>query len=176
MRTPTPAAWRLTRASPKRRRLPRTSRAPDAPAGWRRLQRLVLLRRLPQLWRRPCARCAVGGAQEPAKGVLADGEATTRDVASADNGGWSLYGAPWLQPVATSRKSLRGEKGQIKPKPLPWVATGCRRERMVRRGSAVRVRQRALQKPRKSRLSRSSLVAKLTTRSGYGAVVELRGF
>jgi pimeloyl-ACP methyl ester carboxylesterase len=31
-----------------------------------------------------------------------------------------------------------------KPKPLPWVATGCRRESMVRRGSAVRVRQRAL--------------------------------
>jgi hypothetical protein len=30
-----------------------------------------------------------------------------------------------------------------KPKPLPWVATGCREKYMVRRGSTVRVRQRA---------------------------------
>src|SRR6266567_7424416 len=28
-----------------------------------------------------------------------------RTVSRADNGGWSLYGAPWLQPVATGRKS-----------------------------------------------------------------------
>jgi hypothetical protein len=34
-------------------------------------------------------------------------------------------------------------------KPLPCLATSCRDERMVRRGSAVRVRQRALQKRRK---------------------------
>jgi hypothetical protein len=36
--------------------------------------------------------------------------------------------------------------------PLPWVATGCLRSSMVRRGSTVRVRQRALQKPRKTEL------------------------
>jgi hypothetical protein len=33
--------------------------------------------------------------------------------------------------------------------PLPWVAINCRRNAMVRRGSTVRVHQRALQKPRK---------------------------
>jgi hypothetical protein len=44
------------------------------------------------------------------------------------------------------------EDGSDRRKPLRWVATGCRGVRMVRRGSAVRVRQRALQKPRKSRL------------------------
>jgi hypothetical protein len=38
-------------------------------------------------------------------------------------------------------------------KPLPWVATGCRGDAMVRRGSTVRVRQRALQKSRKAGLS-----------------------
>ena len=32
-----------------------------------------------------------------------------------------------------------------KRKPLPWVATGCRKQRMLRRGSPVRVRKRALQ-------------------------------
>src|SRR6266699_5754981 len=44
--------------------------------------------------------------------------------------GWSLYGAPWLQQVAVSGKSIRRESGENKPK-------------MVRRGSTVRVRQRA---------------------------------
>jgi hypothetical protein len=61
---------------------------------------------------------------------------------------WSLYGAPWLQLVATGRKSAGLETYQNKPKPLPSAATGCRVE-MVRRGSTVRVRQRALQKLRK---------------------------
>ena len=70
------------------------------------------------------------------------------DVARNDNKGWSLYGAPWLQPVATGRKSPGPENRQSKPKPLPWFATSCLRRSMVRRGSTVRVRQRALQKPR----------------------------
>jgi hypothetical protein len=52
------------------------------------------------------------------------------------------------QPV----ESDRGEKPQNKRKPLPWAATGCREERMVRRGSTVRVRQRASQKRCKSAL------------------------
>ncbi len=34
-------------------------------------------------------------------------------------------------------------KNQVGGKPLPSVATGCRSDPMVRRGSAVRVRQRA---------------------------------
>lgn len=41
---------------------------------------------------------------------------------------------------------------------------------MVRRGSAVRVRQRALQKPRKSRLFRSKQLARLPLCDGYGVV------
>jgi len=47
-----------------------------------------------------------------------------------------------LQPVATTRKSRRRKTGTNKPKSLPWVATSCHDERMVRRGSTVRVRQR----------------------------------
>jgi hypothetical protein len=49
----------------------------------------------------------------------------------------------WLQLVAIGRNSRGPETGEIKPKPLPSVATSCREERMVRRGSTVRVRQRA---------------------------------
>jgi hypothetical protein len=47
--------------------------------------------------------------------------------------GWSLYGAPWLQPVAISGKSRDRKNGGNKPKPLPSVATGCLRGSMVRR-------------------------------------------
>jgi hypothetical protein len=65
------------------------------------------------------------------------------DVAIADNFGWSLDGAPWAQPVAISGKFQEAENGRNKRNPLPWVATGCVRELMVRRGSTVRVRQRA---------------------------------
>src|SRR6266545_2345610 len=53
-------------------------------------------------------------------------------VALSDNEERSLYGAPWLQPVATGRKSLARENGSIKPRPLPPAATSCRLKRMVR--------------------------------------------
>src|SRR6266536_4822338 len=43
------------------------------------------------------------------------------------------------------------------------------RKRMVRRGSTVRVRQRALQKPRKTGLLRSGALARPTTSGRYGA-------
>jgi len=66
-----------------------------------------------------------------------------RCVARQDNKVWSLYGAPRLQPVATGRKSDAARMRRTTRKPLPWVATGCDRVRMVRRGSTVRVRQRA---------------------------------
>src|ERR671936_389624 len=59
-----------------------------------------------------------------------------RAVALSGNKVWSLYGAPWLQPVAIGGKSRSLRNGRNKRKPLPWVA-------MVRRGSTVRVRQRA---------------------------------
>jgi hypothetical protein len=54
---------------------------------------------------------------------------------------------PW-QPVANG---LVAKTARASQKPLPWVATGCRSERMVRRGSPVRVRKRALRKPRNPR-------------------------
>jgi hypothetical protein len=53
----------------------------------------------------------------------------------------------WSPVVATSgnqRQTDARRSGENKPKPLPWVATGCLRRSMVRRGSPVRVRKRAL--------------------------------
>ena len=65
------------------------------------------------------------------------GKPGRRAAASTDNEGWSPYGAPWSQPLATGRKSPKRETPAIKRKPLPWVATSCRDERMVSRASAV---------------------------------------
>ncbi len=62
---------------------------------------------------------------------------TTPGVARGDNGGWSLYGAPWSQPVATGRKSDPLENGKNKRKALQPAATGCLRSSMVSRASAV---------------------------------------
>jgi hypothetical protein len=61
-------------------------------------------------------------------------------------------GRNWEQPVANATVSKNGSNGL---KLLPWVATGCRDPKMVRRGSTVRARQRALQKSRKAGLSLS---------------------
>jgi len=46
-----------------------------------------------------------------------------RDVANSDNKLWSLYGAQRSQPVATGGKCDGSKNREIKPKPLPWVAT-----------------------------------------------------
>jgi hypothetical protein len=92
------------------------------------------------------------------------------DVAGADTRTWSICGAERSQPGATGRESGNRQNGLDRRKPLPCVATGCRSERMVRRGSAVRVRQRALQKPRKSRLFLSARLARASVCGGYGAV------
>jgi hypothetical protein len=75
-----------------------------------------------------------------------------------------------LQPVAINRKRTAPEKGGNKPNPLRPVATGCLRSSMVRRGSTVRVRQRALQKPRKAGLLLSCSLARSTACGGYGAL------
>jgi hypothetical protein len=48
-----------------------------------------------------------------------------------------------MQPVAISGKWNGPRNRENKRKPLPWIATGCVRRSMVRRGSTVRVRQRA---------------------------------
>ena len=65
-----------------------------------------------------------------------------RDKGSAVRA-WSVYGAQRAQSAATGNKWSVREIPENKPNPLPWVATGCRRRQMVRRGSTVRVRQRA---------------------------------
>src|SRR5690349_3206934 len=65
--------------------------------------------------------------------------------------GWTSYGAKRAKPTATHGKSLRDKNGSNKPirsRPQP---TATVQDRMVRRGSTVRVRQRALQNPRRSR-------------------------
>ena len=49
-----------------------------------------------------------------------------------------------MQPVATGGKWRGREDRSNRRKPLLWVATGCLSRSMVRRGSTVRVRQRAL--------------------------------
>jgi uncharacterized protein len=50
------------------------------------------------------------------------------------------------QPVANGTD--RRESGSNKREPLPWVATGCRRVRMVRRGSTLRVGEGRTVEPR----------------------------
>ncbi len=64
--------------------------------------------------------------------------------------GWSRYGAPGSQPVATSGKSAGSRNRKNKRVPLPPPAASCVGKYMVRRGSTARVRQRALQKTRKT--------------------------
>jgi hypothetical protein len=91
-------------------------------------------------------------------------------VAQSGNKVWSLYGAPWLQPVATGRKSHHSTNGPNKPNPLSCVAASCGFKRTVRRGSAVRVRQRALQSPCKSAPFLPAPLAELPTCARYGAV------
>jgi hypothetical protein len=70
--------------------------------------------------------------QSPRHSSLTNGPLGEATVVRIDYKGWSLYGVPWLQPVANGGKSPRRENRKIKRKLLPWVATGCRLERMVR--------------------------------------------
>jgi hypothetical protein len=97
------------------------------------------------------------------------------NVAKADNSGWSLYGAQRSQPVATGSKRDGAENGSPKRKPLPSVANSCLSRSMVRRGSTVRVRQRALQKPRESRLSLSINLHDVHCAVGMEPLMELLG-
>ena len=89
-------------------------------------------------------------------------------IASTDDAVWSIYGAERGQPVASGRKSKGRKNGSNKPKPLPPIATGCRSGRMVRRGSTVRVRQRACKIPAHGDFS--GRLALDSACSGYGAV------
>ena len=79
----------------------------------------------------------------------------------------------WSPVVATGGNQLQIGRSSKPQKQAKSVATGCRRlprEVMVTRGSTVRVRQRALQKPRKSALSLSGRLAGCRTWVRYGAL------
>ena len=70
------------------------------------------------------------------------------------------------QPVANRLSAETARPSEIRCPRLPLVAGD---PKMVRRGSTVRVRQRALQKPRKSRLFLSARLARAPVCGGYGA-------
>ena len=78
----------------------------------------------------------------------------------------------WSPVVATGSSHRQIDCVQTRrnePNPLPPAATGWVRRSMVRRGSPVRVRKRALQKLRMSALFRSGGLAPRRTCGGYGA-------
>src|SRR6266508_3855130 len=87
-----------------------------------------------QTWRRPNS-CLKGSCGVPklrfrlqVKGMGATEDqpaCATRFVASEDYKGWSLYGAPWLQPVAISGKSDRRRTGANKLCSPRWGSRGC---------------------------------------------------
>jgi hypothetical protein len=68
--------------------------------------------------------------------VLNDPRALTRPCREGPTT-FYLYGAPWLQPMASGGKCGGAETGSVGEKPLPYVATGCGKERMVRTVSAT---------------------------------------
>jgi hypothetical protein len=83
----------------------------------------------------------------------------------------------WSPVVATGGKRWQigpTQEGSDTRKPLPWVANACCRGSMVRRGSAVRVRQRALQKRRISALFWSRAFAGLPLCGAFGALRSLQ--
>jgi len=79
---------------------------------------------------------------------------------------WSLAGATGgnRSQWETAENSSNSRIGN------QWQPTATVSERMVRRGSTVRVRQRALQERRKSALSHSGRLAASAARAGYGAL------
>jgi hypothetical protein len=84
--------------------------------------------------------------------------------------GWSIDGAERSQPTASGGKRIiRASRLTTYYRP-PLLASSCDGCCMVRRGSPVRVRKRALRKPRTSALFRSGPLAPHRTLCGYGAV------
>jgi hypothetical protein len=107
--------------------------------------------RLKTLGRGACSRAQPGTSRPPLCQRGGRGPpARAPRVAFTDDRVWSIHGTERAQPVATGRKWDGSENGPNKPKPLPWVATGCRWERMVgrtpsqnRRGSPLWLPQEA---------------------------------
>src|SRR5215510_4574552 len=86
--------------------------------------------------------------------------------------GWSPFGAPWLQPVAFSRKFDGLENRRNMQKPLPWAATCSRDERMVRRGVSGSSPEEGLKRrnPRKSRFLLPVRASRSTSARSSGPV------
>src|SRR5712691_2393381 len=79
----------------------------------------------------------------------------------------------WKNAGATGRKRserFKPRNGSTSQISFPPAATACPQNRMVRRGSTVRVRQNALQKSRKTALFVSDLLAQSPACARYGAV------
>jgi hypothetical protein len=92
----------------------------------------------------------------------ADGAQRRDGVATTDDESWSTYGAERTQSTATGGKRTRRTSRLTTCHPLLLLASDCGRCCMVRRGSTVRVRQRALSRLR-SRCKRRCLVAATDT-------------
>ncbi len=90
--------------------------------------------------------------------------------------GWNSYGTEGAQPVANVRAAQGAKEGLISDKPLPPAATGCRLDRMVRRGSPVRVRKRASRKSCTAAFSAARPFAYVPQRSVVEHFLEHPGF
>jgi hypothetical protein len=76
---------------------------------------------------------------------------------------------------AHQRQMAGRENRENKRNPLPWVATGCHDPKMVRRGSTVRVRQRALKSSQSGDFCcRIGAIEHLLRREGIGSRVARR--
>jgi hypothetical protein len=78
--------------------------------------------------------------------------------------------------AGSRRRVPPGEIHSIKRNPPPPIAIRLRQNEMVRRESTVRVRQRALEKPRKSGFSLSTGLAHFQPDAGMERFMELRNF
>src|SRR5206468_1036914 len=86
---------------------------------------------------------------------------------------WSIYGAERAQPVATGGKWDALENHSNRPIRNRWQRTATVSERMVRRGSTVRVRQRALQKRGNGRLRIQTDLVRVERAVGVELFMEL---
>jgi hypothetical protein len=87
---------------------------------------------------------------------------------------WSVYGAERLQTHATLAKECRRKSPTTPCERPPLIASACRGPEMVRRGSTVRVRQRALKKRCIRRFCSSPRLASRAACSGMEPFVEVR--
>jgi hypothetical protein len=96
--------------------------------------------------------------------------APRKSAVRTDEETWSTHGAERSQPTATAGRRITHANRQTTCYPPLLIVSNCRGCCMVRRGSTVRVRQRALQKRRTSALSRMCSVG-VEVREGLDGAV-----